>query len=141
MRTKQKEIAVNDKGEGSFRTAANRDGTLAGATAAGDDDADDDEGWLNTRLKFVRHIDDSLRGFAPATDDYVTVDPLAAGGADGEKKKTLSELKTSRDRDGRSDRGRRGGDRHRDRDSNRSHGLGRDRGRGRDRDRGRSRRR
>lgn len=86
------------EGEGSFRVAANRDGTLG---AAGDDSGDDDADWATTKLKFVRHIDDKLRGFAPSSDDYVTVDPLLAQEQGDNSKKTLSELQRD-DRDRRS---------------------------------------
>ena len=36
-----------------------------------DQDEEDEKGWMNHSLKFVKHWEDSVR-----TDDYVTIDPL-----------------------------------------------------------------
>ena len=122
------------EGEGSYRVAANRDGTLGAAGDSGDDG--DDADWATTKLKFVRHIDDKLRGFAPSSDDYVTVDPLQAQEQGENSKKTLSELQRD-DRDRRSGIGgssrgsgnRRGhGDSDRDRRSRRDGGHHSERG-------------
>ena len=69
LRSKHKTVpdAGATEGEGSFRVAANTDGTLGGAPS--NDQSDDDAGWESTKLKFVRHIDDALQtGGADSND-------------------------------------------------------------------------
>lgn len=64
------------------------------------DSEEDEDGWMNHSLKFVKHWEDSVR-----TDDYVTIDPLhnSKNVMSSSSSKTKKRRRRSGDRDHRKD--------------------------------------
>lgn len=73
LRDAQNKTGAGSKDDAGDEAGQDTTGYAGEVTERGDDD-EDDEGWMTTKLKFTRHIDDALRS---GGDDLVTIDEAA----------------------------------------------------------------